>query len=409
MNGIADIITLLLGLSGFGMQANPKAPTPDASLQYAIPDADLVVHFDAASVVPNNYKRLVELADQPQIKASPDLSKMMRSAVTEVESTRGLVKTMTGIDLATDVSDATAFVQAPARGAHEPNALVAVHGKFSVTTIDKISALVHKPAIKLKDGGAWLEVDDQNAVAVTRDGVLLFGGRGLLSERTRPDWKSPAHAAGSSLGYAADMLAAKPVFGVSVTLSQSAREQALAGIGGDNFATDMIKRGKTFSFAVFRDGIGWTWVDSTKAGLDAMTEISNGMVEILRAAQIAPRGFAKIVFGALESYRKDPKVDELLRHKADLVKIVDSYLGDGSFKAKVDADAKALKLSVRLTGKTASDVVPFGVLVPMGVAGFFLVGRDAPSQAPAVLAAPPPMTSKPGNKQPPRPAPAPHK
>ena len=27
-------------------------------------------------------------------------------------------------------------------------------------------------------------------------------------------WKAPSHAAGTSLGYAADMLAGKPVFGV---------------------------------------------------------------------------------------------------------------------------------------------------------------------------------------------------
>ena len=61
--GIVEVITLLLGLSGFGLQANPKAPTPDQSLQYAMPDPDVVVHFDVAAVVPGNYKVLQNLPE----------------------------------------------------------------------------------------------------------------------------------------------------------------------------------------------------------------------------------------------------------------------------------------------------------------------------------------------------------
>ncbi len=397
LNGIVDVITLLLGLSGFGLAPNPRAPTPDASLQYAIADADLVIHFDAASVIPGNYKKLVELANQSQIQASPDLAKVVRQAVTEVDSARGLAKTMTGIDPTSDVSDLTAFVQLKP-GASDPDVVVAAHGKFSATTIDKISNLTHKPATKLKSG-AWTEVDDQNAVAITSDGVLLFGTKGLIGARTRPEWKAPPHGAGTSLGYAADVLAGKPVFALAMSLSQTARDQAIAGIGSTSFATDVIKRHKLAAFALYRDGIGWTWIDSTKVGLDAMTDISNGAVDMLRAAQIAPRGFAKIVLGGLESYRGDRQVDELLRHKADLMRLVDSYIGDGSFKAKVDADPKTLRLSVRLTGKSASDVVPFGALVPFGLIGL-LEMRAAPRSQPMMIAPPPPPAMPPSGKKP---------
>jgi len=80
--GIIEIISLLLGLSGFGLQANPKAPTADQALEYAIPDADVVSYVDAAGIIPGNYKVLTQLANQPQIKASPDLAKMVRKAMT---------------------------------------------------------------------------------------------------------------------------------------------------------------------------------------------------------------------------------------------------------------------------------------------------------------------------------------
>ena len=70
MLGFVEVILLLLGLSNFGLQANPTPPTADASLQYAMPDADVVLHVDAATFVPNNYRALTQLENQPQIKAS---------------------------------------------------------------------------------------------------------------------------------------------------------------------------------------------------------------------------------------------------------------------------------------------------------------------------------------------------
>src|SRR5215216_6390185 len=98
MLGVIEVISLLLGLSGFGVQPNPKAPTPDQALQYALPDADLIVQFDAASVIPHNFKVLTNLPNQPQIKSSPELAKMVRKAIGEVESARGIAKIASGID-----------------------------------------------------------------------------------------------------------------------------------------------------------------------------------------------------------------------------------------------------------------------------------------------------------------------
>jgi hypothetical protein len=388
MNGIVDVITLLLGLSGFGLAPNPKAPTPDASLEYAIPDPDIVVHLDAASLIPGNYKKLVELADQPQIQASPDLAKAVRKAVTEVESVRGLAKSMTGIDLTTDVSDATAFIQIVQH--KDPVVVVAVHGKFSLATIEKIGGVLHKQEVKT-GSAAWIDTGDGMAVAVTSRGVLLGGTTGLIGERVATTWKAPPHGAGTNLGYAAEALAGKPVFAFAMTLSQAARAEVSAGIGGMNFATDIVQRHKLLAFDVYHDGIGWTWIDSTRPGLDAMAEISSGTVELLRASQMWPRGVAKMLLGGLESYRgTSSQVDELLRHKPELQKLIEAYTGDGSFKAKIDTDPKTLRLSARLTGKTASEVFPFAVVIPFAVIGF-VTERSATqtTTAPPVLVAPP--------------------
>ena len=128
--------------------------------------------------------------------------------------------------------------------------------------------------------------------------------------------------------------------------------------------------------------------------LDSMVMVSDGMVDIMRAAQIAPRGIAKIAIGGLESYKSNPQVAELLRHKDDLMKIVAMYSGDGNFKVKVDTDPAKLTLSVRATGKTASEVVPLGAVLPFAAIGFFLESRSVMSM-PVQQVAPPAVSPRP--------------
>jgi hypothetical protein len=165
---------------------------------------------------------------------------------------------------------------------------------------------------------------------------------------------------------------------------------------GQNFVTDVIKRHKHWSFSVFRDGIGWSWIDSNKTGLESMAQMSDGFVDVLRAAQIAPRGFAKILMGGLDSYKGTNKqVDDLIRHKTDIEKVVQSYTGDGQFKAQIDKDPKTLKLSVRLTGKSLSEVMPLGGLLPIGAVSLLMVrGKDATSTPMMVSPPPPPPPAK---------------
>jgi hypothetical protein len=395
--GIIEVITLLLGLAGFGLQANPKAPTADQALQYAMPDADLVAHLDAASVIPGNYKLLGLLADQPQIKASPELAKLVRQAVGEIEGGRGVAKLATGIDVTSDIADATAFVRVVPHA--DPSFVLAVHGKFSAGNLDKIAKVASSTAQKLGTGTIVETGPRDPAIALTRDGVLLIGTPDLVRDRLADGWKPPSHAAGTNLGYIADVINARPVFAVVVTMSAAARGEAVAGLGVRSFATDLVTRHKAAAFSIFRDGIGWTWVDSSKAGVDSMEQVSNGVLDLLRAAQIAPRGIAKIAMGAIDSYRgTSPQVDDLIKHKADIMKIIETYTGDGGFKVAIDKNPATLRLNVRATGKTVSEVLPFGLVLPGAVVGFLTFRASAaPEPAPVMVD---PTSPGPGSKPP---------
>lgn len=391
--GFVEIITLLLGLSGFGIQPNPKAPTPDVSLQYAMPDADVVVHFDVGAVVPNNYKVLTQLPNNPGIKASPELSKMVRKAINEIEGGRGLAKTATGIDLAADVNDATVFFRiVPNR---DPSYVAVMHGKFSAANVDKIAAMKKGTPVQKVGDVAMVDMGDENAIAVTKDGTMIAGTVGLVKERVAATWKSPARPANSNLAYAAEVLGQQPVFALVLTMSPTARKEAVNKIGGKNFATDAIQRHKLAAFSVFADGVGWTWIDSTKSGLDAMEMMSQGVLELMKAGHIVPRGLTKLMLGGLESYKGTNKqIDEVLRRKGEVLKIVETYTGDGNFKQSVTKDPKSLKLTVRAQGKSLSDVFPAGFMLP--AAGVFLFTARKAEVEPPMLVEPPAQKGGPG-------------
>lgn len=392
--GFIEVITLLLGMAGFGVQQNPKAPTADQALQYALPDADVVVHVDAMAVVPGNYKVLKALPDQAQIKASPELAKAVRRAIGEIEGARGLARTATGIDLVSDISDATVFFRFVPK--QDPQFVATVHGKFTPVTLDKIGKASGGAVTKV-GGGAMVDTGSNDpAIGLTRDGVLIVGTSSLVRDRVGDAWKAPTRAPGSGLAHAADTINARPLFAVVLTMSPAARAEVQRNLGGKNFLTDVVQRHKLLSMSVFHDGVGWSWIDSTRAGLDAMALSSEGLLELMKATHIAPRGIAKIALGALDSYKgTDKRIDDLIRRKKDLMTILETYTGDGNFATKIDKDTKALRLTVRATGKSLSEVLPAGFVVP-GIAWGMLMVRGSDAPPPMMVEQPAPRPATPG-------------
>lgn len=410
MIGFGEIIILLLSLGGFGLQPNPTPPTPDQSLAYAAPEADLIVHFDIATVVPGNYKVLGKLADEPAIKSVPELRDMVRKTIGQAEAGRGMARGMLGLDPVNDLNSATAFVQLAKQG--DPTFVLAVRGKFPPDMITKAGQLAGNAVSKV--GAASLaDLGDGKSVALTKDGVLLIGSTAWVKPRLADAWKAPARAPGSNLARMAEVLTTRPFFAVGGSLSAAMRKEALVELKSENFLSDLIKRHKFFAVGMHTDGLSWRWDDSTKAGLDSMRLFSEGAIELMRAAQVAPRGMAKMAAAAIESYRGTNKqIDEVIRRKADLLKLVDSFTGDGKFAATVTADPKTLRLDVRATASSFSQVAPFGLAVPFLGAAFF----GLRSEEPMIMESPPPPPgkwapppSKPSTKSGPPAKPAPSK
>jgi hypothetical protein len=128
----------------------------------------------------------------------------------------------------------------------------------------------------------------------------------------------------------------------------------------------------------------------------------------MRAGQIAPRGMAKLAMGAIESYRGTDKIiDEVIKRKADIMKIVESYTGDGNFKIKLDKNPTTMRLDVRATGKTLSEVLPAGALVPMAAVLTFGMRKSSKMGTSMPAPMPKPITPAPQPRPAPRTVPAP--
>jgi hypothetical protein len=110
---------------------------------------------------------------------------------------------------------------------------------------------------------------------------------------------------------------------------------------------------------------------------------AEGVIELMRAGHLAPRGMVKLLVAALDSYKGESKeLDELIAHKDDLQKIVAAYSGDGDFKSTIKKDKKARTLTVRATGKKLSDVIPVAALIPAVVAGILFASEPEPAPKP---------------------------
>jgi hypothetical protein len=378
VEGFLQVINLLLAITGFGITTNPSPPTADAALTYAMPDADVIAHFDAVGVIPGNFKVLQALPSAPEIKGSPELRDQIKAMVANVEGGRGLIKGMVGIDFVTDITDMTAFVQ---KGKSDrPDFVAAIHGKFNVASIAKIAKAAHGT---LSADGASVAIDGDMTVGITKSGVMLVGTPSLVTPRMAATWKAPVRGKDSLLAKAAEVIDSKPMFAVMAALSPSTRKE-LASRAGENFVSDLLTRHKFVSFSLYSDGVGWIWDDNSKAGAERMGMFSDGLIDLMRAAQVAPRGISKILLSALDSYKgKAAIIDQLIANKAKISAALTSYVGDGQFKVTQSVDPKTMRVSVRATGKTLSEVLPVGFLGPVMGVGMWTVKSPPTSSGPA--------------------------
>ena len=360
MFGIFEVIALALALGGFGVQQNPKAPSADVVLEYAVEDADVIAYVDAVPLIPPNYTALKKLPDAPEIKGNAAPKDVVGKVIAEVEGARGLVKGAVGVDLTTDLSNAVVF----AKLSQPPEVLLVARGKFPSDMPTKIAKMMGGKAEKIGDAEAIALGGPFEVLAIGKGGVLFAGARSLVTARLDAKWKAPARPKGSLLAEAAKILGDKPVYMTAASMASGRVRKHVEAESKD--AAAMIDRFEMLAGAIYHNGVGWMVDDKDAEGHKRSVLASDGVIDLMRAAHLAPRGVIKVMMSVIgDMTGKSPELAELAKHEDDVLELLEQFTGDGKFKVKTDVDKKNFKVTVRASGKRLSEVLPIGFIAPM--------------------------------------------
>ena len=375
--GFGELLLILLAFGGFGVKANPNAPTHQQVARYAVDDADALVFIDLEAVVPHNWDYFVKLPSDPTIKSVPALAGELGKAIKQVEDGRAMIRAQLGMDLVTDLKWGAIWIRLKAKG--EPDFLAVGAGKFPADFIDKGAAMGKKKVTKL-DGKSVLE-EDNTLAGLSGDGMFVFGTPALVKPRLAASWKG-ANKAGSVTDRAGEFFADRPFFVAAFRPSPVMVKTAGLELNDTDelLVRDFVVGHEFFGMLMTANSFGWTSVLRTPGGYGRALMASEGTIQLIRAGHLFLRGITQVFLASIDSFvSADPSIAKVIKHKADLLKLVNSWTGDGNFAVKLDKDEPKRRVAVRLTGKTLAEVFPVGALiVPGAAAALWMIPRAAP-------------------------------
>jgi hypothetical protein len=385
--GVGEMIMFLMALGGFGVAPNSHAPSAAEVTKYAPDDADLLVYADIEATVPSNYALLQKLPDDPAVKGVPELRKEIQKVTAHLEEKRASHKKMLGWDPVTDVKSLTLWLSPPQMGNDPlPEFLVALRGKFPADAIERGAKAAGEGTIEKVEGRpVWISPPPSVAIGMAPDGTALIGSMALVKARMSPSFKANVKK-GSISDRASATLDDKPFFAV-VTKPSMVTTTLLGQVLSDDEAAlfrDLLTGQEWAAIGLRSNGAQWTYAAHTPQGYQRALMASDGVIQLLRSGHFFLRGLADVMLAALDSYAKDPVIAKVVQHKADILKLVGTWSGDGNFGAQVDKKDGDKTVSVKLTGKTFSDVVPATALMIPGAMTMILLRKSA-----AVEASPP--------------------
>jgi len=361
--GIWFFVTIAAGLSSFGVQKNPAAPSPAEVMKYAPADADLMIHVDLKAVVPKNYQALSELPRDP-IAAELDFADQLDVAMRQAAGARGMVKGITGLDFIEDPSSATAWIKFVSSG--EPEVIFVVRGSFPADAITKL-ATMSGGGVNV-GGHIALQPEPGIVIAQVDGGTFIGGTRSLVEPRLAKGYKpsSPRGAAAIT-----QLLQKKPFAALASTPSKQAIATYSRETGIDNVLIDVLEGHEFGALALLHNGVYWTFRSRGKEGYERGLAASGAVIDLMRASQLGARGAAHLVLAALPSYASRPWAKKLLAHRELLEELIAAYVGDGDLKAKLVPKANKKAVEVTLIGDAFSHVMPVMVLGALAGVGMY--------------------------------------
>lgn len=381
--GFLELVVLLTTLGGFGVDANPKAPSGKDVMKYAPADADFMLHVDMQAVVPRNYNYLKSLAQNKQVAAHPGAKAMIEDAVREIDVGINMVKGMLKLDPINDLHSMTVWAKMPSGGM--PDVLVIVRGNVTDALIDTAANMGGFGRVDV-EGNKGAQSPDGSALMVVRKGELFLGTQNWVKPRLAKSWRAPRIAAGSPAAEMRTQLNGKPFFMIASKPSKQAVRAIMSEMPADNVLADLVSGHKFGAVSLTSKGMAWTFHAHGQEGYRRALMASEGALDVFRASHIGSRGLARLALSAMYSYRgKVKEIDAILQHENELMAVLNDFTGNGKFKTNLKKNAKKFTVSVKATGKKLSDVLPLMGIVPgIGAAAFMAVSGGSSSDTVAM-------------------------
>jgi hypothetical protein len=399
---------LLLALSlGLGGAQKAPSPSPKQALVYAPESADHMVFVNVRAILGPAIATANTIIDQPFIKEFPEVYDAAKMGLREMSNGLGMIQQQFGFDVTKDIAYLVAWVRYRGEGA--PDLLLAVKGKFGDDPLGKISQVIGGQITELRGRPAMRA--GPMLMMFGADGTLLFGSPEWVEERSLATWSGRRPKGVSAL--AAKALKNKPFLLLASQPSDTARSFMQAGMDDEELALfrDMFTRHNHMSLWLAADGVGWEWAARDAEAFATASMASEGMIELMRAGQVGVRGFVRLALAGLSSYTEvEPMIARVVKHRDSILKFVVDRSGDGTFKAKVSANARKRTVTVVAKSKRLDQVLPVGALIPMvgaGAAMVMLRSADGMMMDPGSEKAEEPARTEPDQPGEARPAPEP--
>lgn len=384
------ILAILMALTNVAIKPNPGAPSGDAALTYAVPTADLVVHVDLKPTVIDNYPVLAKLAATPALQRDPMLRAQLDGAMLQLEGGRAMVKSLFGVDPATDLTSITGFVALRPAAGTTPDFLVVARGTLPAELPQRLTQQMPATA-EVIDGRTAVVTPDGVMIGATRKGELLVGTRALVAPRLADAWQAPPRPRTSPWSQVATALDARP-FALVASLPTTAGAASFAS--AEPVVRDVMTGHHAMIMSASATGLAWSFDARTPAMATRMQHAASALVAFLRAGHLVPRALLDLALAWAPSYAgTDPILDGLLRDRDKVAAVLAQLSGDGQFAAAIKRTGD--RVTMTATGQRFSEVVPLAA-VAVGVAvGALTVGQAVKDEAKASSAAPTPPMGKP--------------
>jgi hypothetical protein len=375
---IPSITGLLLSISGFGINPNPRAPAAVEVLKYAPTDTMAVLHLDLVPLLAN-YPALVELSRSPLVDLSPDLASALTTTVREIDSARNVARVALSMDILTDVTSATVFLTP---GGDQLRGLAVVRGKIPPALFTLAAGFIENATVDTER--AIISSEGVTIAMVGSD--LLLGSSDLVEERLAASWKPTRPPAGSLLARSAATFDKRPFLVVigddRVGGSTPEWPFALASVEMYHNSLRFLIDSKSAS-------------DHTSAVL-----LTEAIADLMRGIHAFPRGLARMLLAALPHLRQ-PRFHKLVASQSQLLAFLGDELTSSNLKVTFENDRRAMRAGVKVSARSIAHVIPVMSLCTIVAIGL-MVEKETEAAPPAPARRPTLQTP-----QPPRPSPSP--